>query len=407
MSRLKNIGYTFIGNVTFSMIKWLILILIVKLTTPEQVGNYTFAMALTAPIILFTNMRLRLRYVVEDNLIFNNVRILRNVLNVFSILIILVVGAILFPQYLSYIILVAFTKILDLQSELYYAILHKKQNFKLISLMQIGKSIVIIIPFIVVTYFTKNVIYGLFEQILIQFLWLQFFEKRAIKYKEHEIDNYNKRLIFNIFLTGLPLGFVQMINSYNIMIPRYVIEGILSVKMVGVFASISYLLTIVDLFMNAISQNIIIKIKNFIQNKEYKKLTKYINRDVFLYSIVLGVIVIIPVYFLKDFIIGLLYGEFYRQFSNVLLIIVISIIFNFQSWMFDTTLMAFKAYRMQLVVSIPTMVVSIIASFILVHLFGIIGASLSVVLINCTQAIIKYIIIKILIKRATLNLETD
>ena len=406
MSKLKNIGYTFVGNVTFSMIKWLILILIVKLTTPEQVGNYTFAMALTAPIILFTNMRLRLRYVVEDNLTFNNVRILRNVLNVFSILI-LVVGAILFPQYLSYIILVAFTKILDLQSELYYAILHKKQNFKLISLMQIGKSIVIIIPFIVVTYFTKNVIYGLFEQILIQFLWLQFFEKRAIKYKEHEIDNYNKRLIFNIFLTGLPLGFVQMINSYNIMIPRYVIEGILSVKMVGVFASISYLLNIVDLFMNAISQNIIIKIKNFIQNKEYKKLTKYINRDVFLYSIVLGVIVIIPVYFLKDFIIGLLYGEFYRQFSNVLLIIVISIIFNFQSWMFDTTLMAFKAYRMQLVVSIPTMVVSIIASFILVHLFGIIGASLSVVLINCTQAIIKYIIIKILIKRATLNLETD
>ena len=70
----------------------------------------------------------------------------------------------------------------------------------------------------------------MFEQILIQFLWLQFFEKRAIKYKEHEIDNYNKRLIFNIFLTGLPLGFVQMINSYNIMIPRYVIEGILSVK---------------------------------------------------------------------------------------------------------------------------------------------------------------------------------
>ena len=48
MSKLKNIGYTFVGNVTFSMIKWLILILIVKLTTPEQVGNYTFAMALYA-----------------------------------------------------------------------------------------------------------------------------------------------------------------------------------------------------------------------------------------------------------------------------------------------------------------------------------------------------------------------
>ena len=52
MSKLKNIGYTFVGNVTFSMIKWLILILIVKLTTPEQVGNYTFAMALTLSFYL-------------------------------------------------------------------------------------------------------------------------------------------------------------------------------------------------------------------------------------------------------------------------------------------------------------------------------------------------------------------
>lgn len=66
--------------------------------------------------------------------------------------------------------------------------------------------------------------------------------------------------------------------------------------------------------------------------------------------------------------------------------------------MFDTTLMAFKAYKIQLLVSIPTMIVSIISSFILIHLFGIIGASLSVVLITFTQAIIKYIIIKILIK---------
>lgn len=64
-----------------------------------------------------------------------------------------------------------------------------------------------------------------------------------------------------IFLAGLPLGIVQLLNSYNILIPRYVIENILDVKLVGVFASISYLLTIIDLFMNAISQNIIVRIK--------------------------------------------------------------------------------------------------------------------------------------------------
>ena len=71
---------------------------------------------------------------------------------------------------------------------------------------------------------------------------------------------------------------------------------------------------------------------------------------------------IVPVYFFKDIIIGLVYGDFYQQYSNVFLIIAISVIFNFQSWIFDTTLMAFKVYKLQLITSIFNLFISIIAS---------------------------------------------
>ncbi|BFL77522.1 O-antigen/teichoic acid export membrane protein [Staphylococcus sp. AtDRG32] len=398
MKRLKNIGYTFIGNVAFSLVKWLTLILIVRLTNPEDVGGYTFAMAITAPITLFTNMRIRLRYVVEDNLTFKNIRVLRNILNIISLLTILFIGLVIFPTYLNYFVLVAFTKVLDLQSELYYAILHKKQNFKLISLMQIGKSIIIIVPFAIIVVITKNVNYGLLVQVISQFLWLVFVERKSIKYKDIESNETNKKLLFNIFLSGLPLGFVQMINSYNIMIPRYIIENFLSLKLVGVFASISYLLTIIDLFMNAISQNIIVRIKSYVNKKEFIKLSKYINKDIFLYSIILGFIVILPVIFLKDLLIGMIYGDFYKHYSNVLLIISFSIIFNFQSWMFDTVLMAFKAYKSQLIVSISTLVISIISSLVLIKYFGIIGASFAIVVITLSQALFKYILVTLNIK---------
>lgn len=398
MKRLKNIGYTFIGNVTFSIVKWLILILIVHLTNPKEVGGYTFAMAITAPITLFTNMRLRLRYVVEDNLAFVDLKILRNLLNIVSLIIILFLGLFIFPAYINYFMLVGFIKVLDLQSELYYAILHKKQNFKLISLMQIGKSLSVIIPFFIVVFITKNVTYGLLLQIIAQILWLIFIERKSLKYKEKENSNFSKKVLINIFLAGLPLGFVQMINSYNIMIPRYIIESFLSVKLVGVFASISYLLTIIDLMMNAISQNIIIKVKNYVKNNEFVKLSKYINKDIFLYSLLLGIVVLIPILFLKEFLIGLLYGDFYKQYSNVLLIISISIIFNFQSWMFDTVLMAFKAYKVQLIVSISTLMISILSSLILIKEFGIIGASFAIVFITLSQALFKYILVTLNIK---------
>ncbi|MEX5979508.1 oligosaccharide flippase family protein [Staphylococcus haemolyticus] len=390
---MKNLSYTFLGNAFFSFVKWLILILTVRLTTPEQVGSYTYAVALTTPIMLFANMRIRLRYVVEDDISFKNLHTLRNILNVLSLIIIVIIGMSLHKEYLIFMILVACTKILDLQSELYYAILHKKQNFKYISLLQIGKSLIIIVPFAITIFIFKSVLIGLIIQIVAQFVWLILFESKVTKLisKNNEVS-LNKKLIFYIFLAGLPLGIVQLLNSYNILIPRYVIENILDVKLVGVFASISYLLTIIDLFMNAISQNIIVRIKNAILNKDYNTLYKYTNSYLLITSLIMGLIIIIPIYLLKDIIIGVIYGSYYQNYSNIFVIIAISIIFNFQSWIFDTTLMAFKVYKLQLIASIINFIVSIFSSIVLIKSYGLMGAAISVVIINFSQSIIKYLI---------------
>ena len=74
MKNIINIAYTFVGNMVGAFIKWLLLILIVRFTNPEMVGYYTFAIALTSPVMLFANMRLRLRYVVEDDLYFKDLK---------------------------------------------------------------------------------------------------------------------------------------------------------------------------------------------------------------------------------------------------------------------------------------------------------------------------------------------
>ena len=52
MKKIINIAYTFVGNMVEAFIKWLLLILIVRFTNPEMVGYYTFAIALTSPVML-------------------------------------------------------------------------------------------------------------------------------------------------------------------------------------------------------------------------------------------------------------------------------------------------------------------------------------------------------------------
>ena len=66
--------------------------------------------------------------------------------------------------------------------------------------------------------------------------------------------------------------------------------------------------------------------------------------------------------------------------------------------MFDTVLMAFKAYKSQLIVSISTLVISIISSLVLIKYFGIIGASFAIVVITLSQALFKYILVTLNIK---------
>lgn len=400
MNKLKNIAYTFIGNIISALVKWLILILIVRLMNPEMVGFYTFAIALTSPIMLFSNMRLRIRYVVEE-IDFNDLMKIRYILDVISMIIILTITYLFLNDYFYVVILISLTKVLDLSSELYYGILQKVENFKLISLMMIGKNIGIIIIFACILIITKNLYFSLLGQIFIQIIWLKLVEKKSLKYSLNDSsqNKNSKKLVIVIFLTGLPLGIVQLLNSYNILIPRYIIENLLSLKAVGIFASISYLLTIMDLFMNAISQNFISSIKEAANRNEIVKLRNFINKQVLLSSFILGIVTFTASYFFGEKVIYLIYGKDYAQESTILVVVSLSIIFNFQSWMFDATLMALKIYNAQLIMSIITLVISIASSVILISKYELIGAASAVVIITMSQACLKYIIVNIKIKK--------
>ena len=59
ISLRQNFYWTFAGNVIYAASSWAILIVLAKLGTPEIVGHFTLGLAVTAPIIMFTNLALR------------------------------------------------------------------------------------------------------------------------------------------------------------------------------------------------------------------------------------------------------------------------------------------------------------------------------------------------------------
>src|SRR5262249_21781801 len=54
----ENFSWTLLGNVVYAFCQWGVLVVLAKLGSPEMVGQFALALALTAPVFLFANMQL-------------------------------------------------------------------------------------------------------------------------------------------------------------------------------------------------------------------------------------------------------------------------------------------------------------------------------------------------------------
>ena len=58
LSLRRNFSWTFIGNAVYAASQWGMLVVLAKLGSPEMVGQFTLGLAVTAPIVMLTNLQL-------------------------------------------------------------------------------------------------------------------------------------------------------------------------------------------------------------------------------------------------------------------------------------------------------------------------------------------------------------
>ena len=54
----RNFSWTFVSNVVYAGCQWGILMVLAKLGSPENIGQFTLGLAQTAPVFMLTNLQL-------------------------------------------------------------------------------------------------------------------------------------------------------------------------------------------------------------------------------------------------------------------------------------------------------------------------------------------------------------
>ena len=122
----RSLSYVFVANIINALSKFLIVIFIVKILSEYELGVYTLALAITAPVTLLFNMKLRSYIVSNDNVDFQKFSKFREVSNLFAFVFIVLISVLFYRDIAVIVILVAFFKILDINTEYYQAYPNKE-----------------------------------------------------------------------------------------------------------------------------------------------------------------------------------------------------------------------------------------------------------------------------------------
>jgi O-antigen/teichoic acid export membrane protein len=271
----SNIAWMLVGNVAYGFSQWALLVTLAKIGTIEMVGNFALALAVVLPILMFSSLSLRSLQITDHHgsYRFREYVSLRLLTLVLSLLFILGFGLVsgYSTPVLASTMLIAGAKALEYVSDLLYGVLQQKEDMSGIAISMALRAVLSVAALSIGVSLTRSLVWGASGLVLASGTVLVAYD--IPKTFTNRADQIGRRLreglqhirglvskgggqrrLWKLAVTGLPMGFVLMMVSLNINIPRYFIERHLGMAELGIFSAIATLMGAGGVVTNALGQ---------------------------------------------------------------------------------------------------------------------------------------------------------
>src|SRR6476469_10408035 len=279
----RNFSWTFTGNLVYAASQWGMLVLLAKLGSPEMVGQFTLGLAVTAPVIMFTNLQLRGIQATDakGEYVFSDYLGLRLIGTGLALLII--AGITLKAGYrweTSLVILaIALAKAFESISDVFYGLIQQHERMDRIAIALMIKGPLSLLLLGIGVSLTGSVVGGAIGLAvawgLVLFGWDLRNGRLILKNSSHGREGadllvadaepansqnplyprWDGKILGKLVWLALPLGLVMMLISLNTNIPRYFLERYLGERELGIFSAISYLMVAGNMVVSALAQS--------------------------------------------------------------------------------------------------------------------------------------------------------
>jgi O-antigen/teichoic acid export membrane protein len=403
LSLKVNMTWTLVGSVFYSFTQWLLLIILAKLGTLEMVGQYALGLAITAPIVLFTEMNLRLAQVTDAKGTFLFSHYLGTRLISVGVSIIFFLSVVLFVGFAMYtatvILLIGIAKLPESISGIFHGQLQKHERMDYITKSQILKGMMTVIIFSTTLYFTESLILSIIGQIIVWTVVLLIYDLRVVKKYEAVKVSFQMATIKRLVKMTLPLGIVALLSSVNTNIPTYLVEYFLGREELGYFAAILYILFAGDRMVNSIGQPAIPRLATFFEQKNIRSFQKLLIRLV-AFGFVIGVLGFIVAYLIGDTVLSIIYTPSYATYADLFIFIMVSGIFYYPATFLELGFSATRYFKLQPLLATFWVLVSIIGCVLLIPKFGAVGAAIALIIFSFSQVISMLVVLYLILRKS-------
>lgn len=363
------------GNALYALAQFLITVVVVRLGDVEQLGVFSLAVAITAPVMLFSNMGLRVLWVsdIKECYEYQKLRGLR-LLSSFVGAGVCCAISLYYAEWLvsMVILLVGMSKVIENQSDIVYAHYHRVRRQDLISKSLVLRSFSGLAFFTIGMYLSGLVL----ACVLYVMAWVVVFfvVDQAGVYKDYpKLRGINFSRLLPIVVVGAPLAVSFSLINLNMNIPRLIIEEELGVYYLGVFAAIYFFVQMGSVVVNSIGQVLLRDLAELYAKGDVVGHLLVVGR-VLGFVLAFSMVGALGAYWLGERVLTLIYGEALSEYANLLVLAFILSPVQYSVSVMNNVVVSVGARAGIIFIQLVTFLVVILVGIILVNEFGVAGA---------------------------------
>lgn len=384
LSLRKNFGWALVGNLIYQASQWLCLVVLAKLLSVVEVGQFALALAICTPITTFSALNLRAVQVTDarNQHRFGYFLALQLIMSALSVAVIAAIGFLsgYGPQTAWVITVVGLGQAIQIVRDVFMAANQKRERMDLVAQSKIMMGVLSLLALSVGVYTTGSLLVGVIglqgAKLIVFALWdLPVTHRLRLEFAAEGGDDlwpiWDYRAMVRLAWLALPLGISTVVVNLTTNIPRYFIEAYAGVEQLGYFAAIMALVMAGATVTQAAGQSALPRLSRYY--RENRKAFARLLSKLLMLGVLLGVSGAAIAYAIGEPLLVLFFAPDYAAYHRLFFWSMLYGVLVYTVTFMAAGMMAMHRFVAQPIVSGLSLVATVLAAWWLIPGYGLIG----------------------------------